>query len=293
VASEGDRRAGIEVDESRRSRILGALAGADGRRGVAIAVVSTIVFLAVVVVIVANSPGWPTVHKQFFSWHYFKSTLPEIARAFLLNCKIFLISECLILPFALLIAILRSLPGPVFFPLRALAIVYTDFFRGVPTILMISIFAFGVPGLELSGVPTSVVFWGIVTLVLIYSAYVSEVYRAGIESVHPSQEAAARSLGLTRWQTLRKVIIPQAVRRVIPPLLNDFIGLQKDTALVGFAGAIEAFNQSNIDVAATFNFTPYLAAALLFVAITIPLARFTDQLIARDRRRRQAQGLLT
>jgi polar amino acid transport system permease protein len=157
---------------------------------------------------------------------------------------------------------------------------------------MISIFALGVPGLELSGVPTSVVFWGIVTLVLIYSAYVSEVYRAGIDSVHPSQEAAARSLGLTRWQTLRKVIIPQAVRRVIPPLLNDFIGLQKDTALVGFVGAIEAFNQSTIDVDSTFNFTPYLAAALLFVAITIPLARFTDQLIARDRRRRQALGLL-
>ena len=201
MASEGDRRAGLEVDESRRSRILGALAGADGRRGVAIALLSTLVFVVVVVVVVANSPGWPTVHKQFFSWHYFKSTLPEIARAFLLNCKIFLIAECLILPFALLIAVLRSLPGPVFFPLRALAIVYADFFRGVPTILVISILALGVPGLELSGVPTSVVFWGIVALVLIYSAYVSEVYRAGIESVHPSQEAAARSLGLSRWQT--------------------------------------------------------------------------------------------
>ena len=135
------------------------------------------------------------------------------------------------------------------------------------------------------------VFWGIVSLVLIYSAYVSEVYRAGIDSVHPSQEAAARSLGLTRWQTLRKVILPQAVRRVIPPLLNDFIGLQKDTALVGTVGALEAFNQAQIDADATFNFTPYLAAAVLFVAITIPLARFTDWLIARDRRRRQAQGL--
>ena len=258
--------------------------------GVAIALLSTLVFLVVVVVVVANSPGWPAVHKEFFSWHYFKSTLPEIARAFLLNCKIFLIAECLILPFALLIAVLRSLPGPVFFPLRALAIVYADFFRGVPTILVIYILGFGVPGLQLSGVPTSVVFWGIVALVLIYSAYVSEVYRAGIESVHPSQEAAARSLGLTRWQTLRKVILPQAVRRVIPPLLNDFIGLQKDTALVGVLGAIEAFNQSKIDVAATFNFTPYLAATLLFVAITIPLARFTDWLIARDRRRRQAAG---
>jgi polar amino acid transport system permease protein len=242
-------------------------------------------------VVVANSPGWPAVHKGFFSWTYFKSSFPEIARAFLLNCKIFLIAECLILPFALLIAVLRSLAGPVFFPLRALAIVYADFFRGVPTILVIAILGFGVPGLQISGVPTSLVFWGIVALVLIYSAYVSEVYRAGIESVHPSQEAAARSLGLNRWQTLRKVILPQAVRRVIPPLLNDFIGLQKDTALVGTLGALEAFNQAQIDVAATFNFTPYLAAAVLFVAITIPLARFTDWLIVRDRRRRQAQGL--
>ena len=291
MASEGDRRAGLEVDESRRSRILGSLSGADGRRGVAIALLSTIVFVVVVVVIVANSPGFPAVHKGFFSWHYFKSSFPEIARAFLLNCKIFLIAECLILPFALLIAVLRSLPGPVFFPLRALAIVYADLFRGVPTILVIFILGLGVPGLEISGVPTSIVFWGIVALVLIYSAYVSEVYRAGIESVHPSQEAAARSLGLTRWQTLRKVILPQAVRRVIPPLLNDFIGLQKDTALVGTLGAIEAFNQAQIDSSATFNFTPFLVAALLFVAITIPLARFTDWLIARDRRRRQAQGV--
>jgi polar amino acid transport system permease protein len=289
VASEGDRRASLEVDESRRSRILGGLAGADGRRGVAIALTSTVVFLVVVGVVIANSPGWPAVHAGFFSWYYFKSTLPEIARAFLLNVKIFLIAECLILPFALMIAVLRSLPGPVFFPLRALAIVYADFFRGVPTVLVIFILGFGVPGLQIAGVPTSFIFWGIVALVLIYSAYVSEVYRAGIESVHPSQEAAARSLGLTRSQTLRKVILPQAVRRVIPPLLNDFIGLQKDSALVGLLGVVEAFNQSNIDVDATFNFTPYLVATVLFVAITIPLARFTDWLIARDRRRRQAQ----
>jgi polar amino acid transport system permease protein len=292
VASEGDRRAGLEVDEPRHSRLLGGLgSGGDGRRAVAVALLSTIVFLVVVGVAITNSPGWPEVHKQFFSWAEFKSSLPGIARAFLLNCKIFLIAECLILPFALLLAVLRSLPGPVFFPLRALAIVYADFFRGVPTILVISILGFGARALQLSGVSTSVVFWGIVALVLVYSAYVSEVYRAGIESVHPSQEAAARSLGLTRGQTLRKVILPQAVRRVIPPLLNDFIGLQKDTALVGFLGAIEAFNQAQIDVAATFNFTPYLAAAVLFVAITIPLARFTDWLIARDRRGRQAQGL--
>jgi polar amino acid transport system permease protein len=291
VASEGDRRADLEVDEPRRSRILGSLgSGVEGGRGVAIALLSTIIFLVVVGVAITNAPGWPEVRQTFFNWAYFKSSFPEIARAFLLNCKIFLISECFILPFALLIAVLRSLPGPVFFPLRAIAIVYADFFRGVPTILVIAILGFGAPALQLSAVPTSTTFWGIVALVLVYSAYVSEVYRAGIESVHPSQEAAARSLGLTRWQTLRKVILPQAVRRVIPPLLNDFIGLQKDTALVGTLGAIEAFNQAQIDTAATFNYTAYLAAAVLFVAITIPLARFTDWLIARDRRRRQAQG---
>jgi polar amino acid transport system permease protein len=169
--------------------------------------------------------------------------------------------------------------------------VYADFFRGVPTILVIALLGFGAPALGLTVIPTSVTFWGIVALVLVYTAYVSEVYRAGIESVHPSQEAAARSLGLTRTQGLRHVILPQAVRRVIPPLLNDFIGLQKDTALVGTLGAIEAFNQSQIDAAATFNYTPYLAAATLFVAITIPLARFTDWLILRDRRRRQAAGV--
>ena len=149
---------------------------------------------------------------------------------------------------------------------------------------------FGAPALGLSYVPKSVIFWGIVSLVLIYSAYVSEVYRAGIDSIHPSQEAAARSLGLSRGQTLRRVILPQAVRRVIPPLLNDFIGLQKDTALVGTLGAIEAFQQSQIDTNATFNFTAYLSAAVLFVAITIPLARFTDWLVPRDRRRRVAGG---
>jgi polar amino acid transport system permease protein len=245
-----------------------------------IAVVSVVVVFGGLALAIANAPNWPQVQSSF----------PEIARAFLLNCKIFSISECFILVFALLLAVLRSLPGPVFFPLRALAIVYADFFRGVPTILVIAILGYGAPALKLSGVPKSTTFWGIVSLVLVYSAYVSEVYRAGIDSVHPSQEAAARSLGLTRGQTLRKVILPQAVRRVIPPLLNDFIGLQKDTALVGTLGAIEAFNQAQIDTFATFHYTSYLAAAVLFVAITIPLARFTDWLIARDRRRRQAQG---
>jgi polar amino acid transport system permease protein len=290
VASEGDRRADLEVD--RRSRVLHELrSGGEGRRSVVIALLSTVVFFTVVVVAITHAPGWPEVKSQFFDWQEFKATFPEIARAFLVNVKIFCIAEVFILIFALFLAVLRGLPGPVFFPLRALAIVYADLFRGIPTILVIAILGFGAPALGLSYVPKSVIFWGIVSLVLIYSAYVSEVYRAGIESIHPSQEAAARSLGLTRWQALRRVILPQAVRRVIPPLLNDFIGLQKDTALVGTLGAIEAFQQSQIDTNATFNFTAFLCAAVLFVAITIPLARFTDWLTARDRRRRQAGGL--
>jgi polar amino acid transport system permease protein len=285
VAGEGDRRAGPEV-AARSSKILGGRG--DGRRGVAIALASTLVFLVLVVVAVTHAPGWPEVKRTFFDWDEFRRSLPEIASAFLVNVKIFCIAEAFILVLALVLAVVRSLPGPVFFPLRALAIAYADFFRGVPTILVIAVLGFGAPALQLGAVPTSPIFWGIVALVLIYTAYVSEVYRAGIESVHPSQEAAARSLGLTRAQSLRFVVLPQAVRRVVPPLLNDFIGLQKDTALVGILGAIEAFNQSQIDTAATFNFTPYLAAAFLFVAITIPLARFTDWLALRDRRRRQA-----
>jgi polar amino acid transport system permease protein len=195
-----------------------------------------------------------------------------------------------ILVFALFIAILRSLPGPVFFPLRALAIVYTDFFRGVPTILVIYLLGFGAPALQISGIPRDELFWGVVALVLVYSAYVSEVYRAGIDSVHPSQEAAARSLGLSQTKTLRYVIVPQAVRRVVPPLLNDFIGLQKDTALVALLGPVEAFRQSQIEVASNFNYTPYLVTAILFVLLTIPLARLTDWLVIRDRRRQLALG---
>ena len=188
---------------------------------------------------------------------------------------------------ALGIAVLRSLPGPVFFPLRALAVAYTDLFRGIPTILVVYILGFGAPALQIQGIPRDPLFWGIVSLVLVYSAYVAEVYRAGIDSVHPSQEAAARSLGLTRTQSLRHVVLPQAVRRVVPPLLNDFIGLQKDTALIALLGILEAFRQSQIEVAGSFNYTPYVATALLFVLLTIPLARFTDWLIARDRRRQR------
>jgi polar amino acid transport system permease protein len=274
---------------SRRSRILGG-SGDGGGKSIAIAVVSTVVFFGLIALLVTSSPGWPAVRQAFFSGEAFSDAFPDIVRAFGLNIRIFLVAEVIILVFALVLAVLRSIPGPVFFPLRALAVGYTDLFRGIPTILVIYILGFGAPALQISGVPRSPFFWGVVSLVLVYSAYVAEVYRAGIESVHPSQEAAARSLGLSRPQALRFVILPQAVRRVVPPLLNDFIGLQKDSALVALIGPVEAFRQSQIEVAGSFNYTPYLATALLFVLLTIPLARFTDWLVARNRRRELAAG---
>ena len=262
-----------------------------GTRYAVIATASTIVFFAVIVTLVVTSSGWPEVKASFFDWSEFSGSFGEIASAFLINVKIFCIAEAVILVAAMGVAIVRGLEGPVFFPLRLLAIVYTDLFRGIPTVLVIYLLGFGVPTLGLQGVPTSPLFWGTVALILVYTAYVAEVYRAGIESVHPSQNAAARSLGLSHLQALRFVIVPQAVRRVIPPLLNDFIGLQKDTALVGILGVVEAFNQTQIDQAADFNFTPGVVAAVLFLLITIPLTRFTDWLVARDRRNRQAAGV--
>jgi polar amino acid transport system permease protein len=250
--------------------------------------VSTGVFIATVVLLVTNASGWEEFKAYFFDWSRYRESFPEIADAFWINVKIFLIAESIILFTALGLAVLRGLPGPVFLPIRLLAIVYTDFFRGVPTILVILMLGTGMPALGISWVPISETFWAIVALVLVYTAYVSEVYRAGIESVHPSQDAAARSLGLTRGQSLRFVVIPQAVRRVIPPLLNDFIGLQKDTALVSVLGVVEALRQTQINEAAEFNGTYYLVAATLFVALTIPLARITDWLVARERRQRLA-----
>jgi polar amino acid transport system permease protein len=265
-------------------------ASASRGRSTLIALASTVVFAVVAVLLISNAPGWPEVRRQFFNWDVFRESIDVVPEAFLLNIKIFLIAEAIILVVALLIAVARSLPGPVFFPLRGLAIAYADLFRGVPTILVIYMLGFGAPALEISGIPRDALFWGVVGLVLVYSAYVSEVYRAGIESVHPSQEAAARSLGLSHPQTLRHVILPQAVRRVMPPLLNDFIGLQKDTALVALLGPVEAFRQSQIEASSNFNYTPYLVTAMLFVLLTIPLARLTDWLVIRDRRRQLALG---
>jgi polar amino acid transport system permease protein len=279
-------------EDARSSKILGQLR-AEGARGVAIAIASTLGGVSLLILVVIRSENWPTVRAAFFDGAEFRRSFPEIASKFRRNIEYFLIGEVFILALALLFAVMRSLPGPVFFPLRLISIIYTDLFRGVPTILVVYVLAFGIPGLALPGVPTSATFWAVVALILSYSAYVAEVYRAGIESVHPSQVAAARSLGLSRWQSLRFVVIPQAVRRVIPPLLNDFIGLQKDTALIALVVAVpEAFKQAQIFKDADFNFTPLLAAALMFLVITVPMTRFVDWLVERERRKRQAGAAL-
>lgn len=269
------------------------------RRGVLVSSFSTVVFFGLLALVLALAPGSREVAHDFFSWEAMKEafsgtqTTPSIASAFLLNVKMFLVAEVLILILALVIAVVRQMPGPVFFPLRLVAVIYTDFFRGVPLLLVIYIFGFGIPGLQISGISDqSPVVLGVTALVLSYSAYVAEVYRAGIDSVHESQVAAARSLGLSRWHSLRFVVLPQAVRRVIPPLLNDFISLQKDTALVAVLGPIEATRAAAIYGADRFNYSSFVVAAILFIALTIPLARFTDHLIARDRRRRRAGALV-
>ncbi|RCG30146.1 amino acid ABC transporter permease [Sphaerisporangium album] len=257
-------------------------------RSSSVATVSTVVFVVLVVSVVTASPGWPRVKETFFDLGQFTGAFPDVLAGFLLNIKIFLIAEPLILVVGLLVALVRTLHAPVFFPLRALAVLYTDVFRGVPTILVIYLVGFGLPALEIQGVPSDLATLGVIALTLSYGAYVAEVFRAGIDSVHPSQRAAARSLGLTQGQAMRFVVLPQAVRRVVPPLLNDFVSLQKDTALVATIGPLEALRQAQIHAADTFNYTPYLVAALLFIALTIPMARFTDYLAARSQRRRGA-----
>ncbi|HYI21073.1 MAG TPA: amino acid ABC transporter permease [Candidatus Limnocylindrales bacterium] len=273
-----------ELLGSRRSRLLGSLRPG----GVLVAVASTVIVFGLIGYVVVTSPGWPRVQESFFNAEIFWGVLPDLVRALWKNIQLFLLAEVCILVLALLLAVMRSLPGPVFFPFRLMAVVYVDFFRGVPGVLVIFVLGLGIPGLRLPGVTSDPFVWGLVALTLLWSAYVAEVYRAGIESIHPSQEAAARSLGLTRVQGLRYVVLPQAVRRVIPPLLNDFIGLQKDTALVSFIGVIEVFRRTQIEAGGSFNFTPYVAASLLFLLLTIPLARFVDWLIARDRSRQMA-----
>jgi polar amino acid transport system permease protein len=231
------------------------------------------------------------VLDAFFNPHSFTLALPDVWSGFQVNIRMMIIAEALVLVLALTVAIIRGLPGPGAKPLRALAIAYTDFFRGTPLIIVAFIVGFGVPGLQLGWISSrSFIFYGIVALTLVYTAYVSEVYRAGIESVHPSQRSAARSLGLTYAQTMRYVVVPQAVRRVVPPLLNDFIGLQKDTAIVSVIGVTEAASHAQQFSTQNGDFPSYVVAAVFFILITIPLARFTDHLVAQRERLERAQA---
>ncbi|CAN5270468.1 amino acid ABC transporter permease [soil metagenome] len=235
---------------------------------------------------ISASPQWPAVQRQFFNAEDFTASFPAVLRGFWLDVRLFVIAQVAILLLALLIAVLRSLRGPAFFPLRLLAIIYIDFWRGIPLILAILLLGFGLPALRLPGLPSSALFWGTTTLVLSYSAYTAEVYRSGIDSVPESQRASAKSLGLTQWQTMRHAILPQAVRNVVPALLNGLVSLQKDVALISVLGVREAVREAEIYTARTFNYTSFVAATVLFLAISIPAARFADHYAARDRARR-------
>lgn len=247
------------------------------RRSVLIAVVSTALLVGALLAALLSAPGWPRFRETFFDLAYGWQVLPDIAAGLWLNIRLLVVCEIAILVLALAVALTRSLRGPVFFPLRAAAVAYTDLFRGLPLILTLLLLGFGMPSLKLEWLPSSALFWGCVALVLTYAAYVAEVFRAGIESVHPSQRAAARSLGLRHGQTMRYVVVPQAFRRVLPPLLNDLVAVTKDTGLISVLGVIyDAVLSAKIETAQTYNYTPYVVAGVLFVIITIPMTRLTD-----------------
>lgn len=246
------------------------------RRSILVALVSTVVFAAVLLLAVTSSPGWPRVRDSFFNLRIGWDSLPALLEGLWLNVRVLVVCQVLILVFGLGLATVRTLRGPVWFPLRALATGYVDLFRGLPLLICLYLVGFGLPGLRLSGLPTNPVLLGGLALVLIYSAYVAEVFRAGIESVHPSQLAAAKSLGLDYRRTMRLVVLPQATRRVTPALLNDFVALQKDCGLISVLGAVDAVRAAQIQAATTYNFTPYVVAGLLFVALAVPSARLAD-----------------
>ena len=259
------------------------------RHSLLITSISTLAFLAIVAFGLVTSDGAGEFRGAFLSGEGIEESAGSVWDGFVVNIQLMLVAEAIVLVLALLIAVVRGIPGAAAFPLRVLAVLYVDLFRGVPLLLVVFMVGLGLPALRIDVISDQSIFtYGVISLVLVYSAYVAEVYRAGIESVHPSQVAAARSLSLSQFQALRFVVLPQAVRRVVPPLLNDFIGLQKDTALVSVVGVIEASRQAQTYAALSFNFTGYTVAAVYFVILTIPLARFTDWLVERDARRRRA-----
>ncbi|MGK3953277.1 amino acid ABC transporter permease [Microbacterium sp. I2] len=263
-----------------------------GAASVAISVVSTLVLAVLAWLLVINTPGWARVQQQFFDPEIALASMPRVWDGFLLNLRVLAMSAVLVLVFGLLLATLRTLRGAVWLPLRAVAAAYTDVFRGIPLIIVLYLVGFGIPGLQMIPVRMPTEFWGTIAITLTYSAYVSEVFRAGIEAVHPSQRHAARSLGLSHGQSMRLVVVPQAFRKVTPALMNDFVAMQKDVGLISLLGAVDAVRAAQIETAAYFNFTPYVVAALLFVLLAIPTIRLTDWYTARVRAREQVGGIV-
>jgi polar amino acid transport system permease protein len=251
-----------------------------------------VLFAVVAFLVVTRAPGWPRVKTTFFNLDVAGDTLPQIAEGLWLNVQVLVTGGILVLLVGLLVAIARTVRGPAFAPVRIVATAYVDLFRGIPLIIVLYLVGFGLPALRLEGIPTSPFVLGTIAIVLTYSAYVAEVFRAGIESVHPSQRAAARSLGLTHRQSMRIVVLPQALRTVTPALLNDFVALQKDVGLISVLGAVDAVRSAQIAVGQSFNFTPYVVAGLLFVLLAVPSARLADAVSARARRRQQSGNLL-
>ncbi|MDU0345424.1 amino acid ABC transporter permease [Microbacterium sp. KSW2-29] len=258
-------------------------------KSVLIALVSSVVFVVVVGWAILSSPGWEDVRRAFFDPEIALASFPSILAGLWVNIQVLFVAAIAVAILGTTLAVLRSLRGPVFFPLRALATIYTDLFRGIPLLIVLYLVGFGLPALGVFGrVP--VVLWGTIAIVLTYSAYIAEVLRAGMEAVHPSQRVAARSLGLNHAQTLRIVVIPQGVRKVVPALMNDFVSLQKDVGLISVLGAVDAVRAAQIASAQAYNFTPYIVAALLFVAMALPMIRLTDYVSARLAKREQMGG---
>ncbi|HEY1106436.1 MAG TPA: amino acid ABC transporter permease [Agromyces sp.] len=261
------------------------------RRSVLLSAISTVVFAVLIAWALIGSPGWEAVRQSFFDLDVAIASFPRILEGLWLNIQVLVAASIGVVLFALLLATMRTLRGPVFFPLRALAAGYTDLFRGVPLLIVLYLVGYGVPGLDFfPRVPVAV--WGTIALILTYSAYVAEVFRAGIEAVHPSQRLAARALGLSHGQTMRRVVLPQALRKVTPALMNDFVAMQKDVGLISVLGAIDAVRAAQIETAHYFNYTPYVVAGLLFVLLAWPTIRLTDWVTARMRSREQIGSIV-
>ena len=260
------------------------------RKKILIAATSSIFVLGALASLIVTSPGWQVVKETFFDWSYGSEVLGAISEGLIVNVRLTIIATILIGIFALVLALLRTSRSAALTPFRFLATAYVDIFRGIPLLLVILLIGFGLPALRIEGLTNSVLILGTTAVVLTYSAYVAEVLRSGILSIHPSQRAAARSLGLSSSQTMRHVVLPQAVKRVVPPLLNDLVALIKDTGLVSILGVTDAVRAAQIASSRTFNYTPYVIAAILFLLITIPLTRYTDRVLAKSIKRQNAQG---